>query len=315
LITVSFQTASEGSLYATQVYPTSFRFIRDVYSPYTELTAKYLPLNTPFTNANRIRLILGNTMVHDGIVDKINLYRPADDNYCVVRSRGYSSLLLQNEITPGLHTNLTFNNLMDNFITIPTISHESNSSGTNYIYVKQGSSMWEAISNFCYKVYGTHPYISGANVINVTQKTNPATFTRTTSDCFAWGQKYDFTNAVSHFHMADIDGNHNAYNYTDSAVTAKQIIRHKHYELDRQYLEDPQNSLLYRSKMSKRRFYSVYYAYDDYNGETLGDIMNLSGTVAAANRRINRVEIIGTSSKSGYQITTKVFAYTDGFFP
>jgi hypothetical protein len=314
MISSTFQIASESNLVSNIVYCTGFRFIRDVYTPYAELTASYLCLNTPLNKPAKARLLLNGNIAYEGVIDKIKFSRFVDSSLCTVHSRSFTSALLQNEITPGLHNNLTFNALMDNFITLPNITHESNSSGTNYIFVKPGSSMWEAVSNFCYKVYGTHPYISGTNKINVSHKSNPTTFTRTTSNCIGWGEEYDFSNAISHFHMADIDGNYGVYNYTDSSVTVKNIVRHKHYELDRQYLENPQNALLYRSKMSKRRLRSVFCIYDSYDGEELGDILNLSGVITVSNRRINRIEIVGKSSPKGSHITTKISAYIDGFF-
>ena len=78
---------------------------------------------------------------------------------CRIESRGFTSLLCQNQIEPGLKTNISFNSLMDVYYTLPYVTHEDNSDTGNYIYVKDNSNMWDGVVNLSYKLYGNYPFI------------------------------------------------------------------------------------------------------------------------------------------------------------
>ncbi|GHU52535.1 hypothetical protein FACS1894132_02410 [Clostridia bacterium] len=306
-MTINFNIIVQTGGTFTLLQPHSFYFVKDVYTPYTELTISYY--YSTIENPVRAKLTIDGKLIHDGIIVSAKHERNADKQLFTIKSRGFTSLLTQNEITPGLYSGITFNQLMDNYITIPNVAHENNTSGTNYIYVKIHDSMWEGIVNYCYKVYGRYPYISGPNTVMVSQKASPVTYNKTAEDCYAFGQEQDYSNLISHFHMSDIDDNYNAYNLTNTFATAKNISRHKHYDLDRQYLSNPNQALDFHSKYSQRRTKSNFCQYYGYGGEDLNDIINLTGIGNLSNKRISRIEI-----KSVVKYTmTKISAFSDGF--
>jgi hypothetical protein len=284
-----------------------FSFKKDVYTPYTTMTATFSYLC--ITNPKRIRLTIDGVMVHEGIIEHYQYEKNADGQTIKLKSKGYTSLLTQNEATPGLYSNITFNQLMETFLTIPNITHENNSSNSSYVYIEKNTDIWQAIASYCYKVFGRYPYISGTNTVTVTQKANPISFTKTTNEAYGWGMEYDYTNLLSHLHMADINGTYNTYNTADSSATQRNIYRHKHYDLDEQFLDNPATALQYKLKYSRRATQNAYCIYKGYDGEDLNDLFTLTGDGLISNKRISAIEINGDSNN----IMTKISAYQDSF--
>ena len=107
--------------------------------------------------------------------------------------------------------------------------------------------------------------------------------------------------------MADINGNYGTYELTDYDAEAKRIVRHKFFELDRQFLSDPQLALVFRDKYTNRAAERVFCSYCGYRGEDVSDTASF-GDVSV--RRITALEING--SRNG--IFTEVSVYRDRFY-
>lgn len=221
-------------------------------------------------------------------------------------SRGFTSLLCQNQIEPGMKTGVSINSLMDGLYSLPYVEHEDNSDTSNYIFVKNNSTMWDALANLSYKLCGTYPYIRGTNTVRITPMSTPKSYTYSTSDLLTMGEEFTFRRLISDFHMADINGDHGTYSLSDSDVSARGIVRHKYFELDRQFLYDPQQALEYRDKYAYRGFKRSFCSYRGYNGEELSDIVTF-GKIKSA--RIGCVEITG--SQKG--VITEISTYNDKF--
>lgn len=283
-----------------------FSFVKDAYTPYTSLTARIFSDGDSYLSVSEILFYVGDRLIHHGLID--SLERTSYDERSVVTlvSRGFTSLLTQNQLEPGKITDISINTLMDGFYTLPYVSHEDNSDASNYIFVKNGSSMWDGIVNLSYKLYGTYPYIRDTNCVRISLEQNPAEFSYDGSSLTASGLGYNYRRRISHFHMSDLSGSYGTYELSDVNVTNRKIVRHKFFELDKQYLYNPQQALEFHDKFSNRGNFRYFCQYSGYNGEDLFDKVSF-GYVSG--RRITSIGITGSSKG----IFTELGVYYDGF--
>lgn len=284
----------------------SFSFRKDAYLPYTMLSGRVVSGERLFADAAEIFLCVEGFTVHHGLIDQLTAETSAGMTVTSFVSRGFTSLLCQNQIEPGMKTGVSINSLMDSFYTLPYVTHENNSDTSSYIYVTNHSSMWDGVVDLSYKLCGTYPYIRGDNCVRITAYPAPESFIYTDSQLLSTGSGISGRRLTSHFHMADIQGQYGTYELTDNDVIAQKIIRHKYFELDMEFLSDPQQALTYRDKYACRGWKRLYCKHIGYNGEDLSDTVTFTGVTA---ERIKAVSITGNSSG----ITTELSVYHDKF--
>ena len=167
--------------------------------------------------------------------------------------------------------------------------------------------MWDGIVNLSYKINGTYPYIRDTNCIRITPVENPTVFEYGDGQLISRGITTSGRKLTSNFHMSDLNGDFGEYELSDSDIISHNIIRHRFFELDRQFLYNPQQALEYRSAYSSRGRKIIFCTYRGYNGEDLSDIITFGNV---DKKRINSVTITGNSSG----IITETAVYTDKFF-
>ena len=106
--------------------------------------------------------------------------------------------------------------------------------------------------------------------------------------------------------MSNLEGEFGEFELTDNDVVSHNIVRHRFFELDKQFLYNPQQALEYRSKFASRGRKKLFCTYSGYNGEDLSDSATF-GTVQ--NKRIGSLTITGNSSG----IITEIGIYKDKF--
>jgi hypothetical protein len=217
-------------------------------------------------------------------------------------------LLAENQITPGLYTNQTFNSLLDSFITLPVITHQDIATGTNYVNIEYGTTMWNALVKFCYKAYNLHPYILGTNQVAVYSR--PTIYSKTIGkiDTLEAGYENNYSQMYSNLHMQDINNTYNTYNVENEYAIDRNVVRHKHYELDRTFLNDPIVAMNYRRDISMRRKSADYCEFFGFRDFELGDLFTVTSTDIY---RSEVSRIIYQGDHNG--ITTKLYGYYDSF--
>ena len=284
----------------------SFAFRKDAYTAYTSLTARAVTAEDIFPDAAEVELYVGNILVHHGLIDQLTAETSGGSTVATVVSRGFTSLLCQNQIEPGMKLNVSVNSLMDGYYTLPYVTHENNSDTSNYIFVKNNSTMWDGVVNLSYKLFGTYPYIRGTNCVRVTPVSQPQEFTYSGSELLSTGSAISGRRLTSHFHMSDINGDFGNFDLTDNDVLAQKIVRHRFFELDRQFLMNPQDALVFRDKYCTRAWKRRFCTYSGYNGEDISDLVTFSGVTV---ERIAAVKITGSSAG----IVTELSVYRDKF--
>lgn len=282
----------------------NFSLKKEIFLPYTLLNARILCGEESFLNAAEILLNINGKTVHHGLVDSIKTVKKSGGNTAVITSRGFTSLLCQNQIEPGIKSNISVNSLMESFHPLPYVQHENNADTSNYIYVKNNSTMWQALANLSYKLCGTYPYIRGANTVRITPFGSPTSFTYGSDRLLSLGSELVLRRLVSDFHMSDAGGSYDSFNLSDSGVHARKIVRHQYSELDRQFLYEPMQALEYKNMLAHRAYKRCFCSYCGYSGEELSDLVSF-GDVRS--QRIARIEITG--SHKG--IFTELSIYSD----
>lgn len=286
----------------------AFTFRKDAYTPYTSLTARFIAHDTVPSQVTEVRFILGGHLIHHGTVDSLTVEETGGVGTGVLSSQSFTAMLAQNQLEPGLYTNISIDSLMDNMLPIPYVTHEASSDSSGYIYVKKGSTLWDGIVNLCYKKSGRFPYIHGTNCVMFSPLAQPADYSYGSGDMLSVGSALAEKRLVSDLHMADINEQYGSYDLNDPDVTARNIVRHRWFDLDMQFLYDPQKALTYRSSFASRAWRRHFCTYNGYNGEDIGDNVTFDSIVQ---KPVGSVVITG--GRNG--IITEISVFNDKFYP
>ncbi len=283
----------------------TFHFVKERYTPYTHLHLKFYnsyKIDYPITY---VSLYINSKLVHFGLVDTCEYICENNTYSNDIYSKGFTSLLTQNQMTPGLVSDISLNSLMTDYYTIPEITYEDDAEIANYIFCKDGSTMWNAVENLTQKLYDTYPYIRGTNCVRMSAPDDVITVTPT--DIISRGTLRDYRRVVSHYHMQDINGDYGVYNSTNALANECAIVRHKEISLDKQFLNDPTISLGHKMKFCMRGYFSKYIEYAGYLGEDLCDRITCADWLD--NAEISKIDVYG----NGKYIKTRIDCYFDEY--
>lgn len=296
----------DGTYFNTgEVY--KFSFIKEAYTPYSYFYVTFDADDLADGEYTGAWFNVNYHTVSRSLIDTLKIVKENGKKIGHVSGRSYTSLLLENQLPPGMYSRLSINNLVDDYFSIPNITHESNGD-ESYIFVKKGSSMWDGVVNLAYKLTGRYPYIRSENTIMISDPAEPNIFTYTDDDILSIGNELDTRRLVSGLHMADLEGNYGVYDLTDSEAAARDIVRNRYFELDRRFLYDPLQGCQFRDAIAKRKFRRKFISYHGYNGEDLSDKATFGDV---ENGRISAVRITGNMSG----IFTEISVYEDSFNP
>lgn len=285
----------------------SFSFSKDVYTPYTSLTARISADGTDFSDICEILLYVNGRLVHFGMCDTIEKTVSESGTILTLASSGFTSQLCRNQLEPGLKSGISVDSLFEDYYTFPNVTHEKNNDESSYIFVKNGAVVWDGIVNLSYKLYGTYPFILGTNCVRLTSPEAPAEFSFDDSQIIERGSGSSCRKIVSDFHMADINGDYGSFDLSVDFAADRKVVRHTYLELDRQFLYDPVQALEYRAKYTRRASEWHFCRYSGYSGEDLSDLVSF-GSISGM--KICAVRITGDSRG----IVTELSVYNDGFF-
>lgn len=286
----------------------SFNLVKDVYIPYTSLSVRFtIPRPWDVFGISQVWFHINDRPVHHGLADKTQITQYAGKNEISLCSRGFTSLLAQNQLPPGMIQNVSVDDIITGYYTLPYVTHEANNDKSNYIYVKNGSSLWDGVVNLTYKLNGTYPYIRDRNCVRITLESEPLTFSCNESDIIAVTDGQYTQRMVSHVNMADLSDSYDTYFTSDNDAADFNIVRHRVKELDKQFLYNPQQAVEFADKFAKRAMLRHGCIYSGCNFEDLNDIIEIGTDFSG---RIGRIEVNGSSEG----VFTEVSAYNDGFY-
>lgn len=220
----------------------SLNFTKERYTPYTKLSGKVWFESAP-EEIKGIVLSGPDGALHVGIADSVSYQRSEGKTIVSFSSRGYTCALAHNQLTPGLYPNVTLRGILSNDISLPYVTYENMSDTTDYIFVKENDTMWDAAAAFARKLGGDYPYISGSNNVRVTRDSGTSLLSVSSEKVISEEVGQNYTRVVSHLHMKDLEGSYNTYNLTNQQAVDRQLVRHRHISFDRQWLSNPDEAL------------------------------------------------------------------------
>lgn len=288
----------------------SFTFKKEFYTPYTLAAGTFVWERADCLLENsviiRADLYINSRLVHTGLPDKLELGRKNGINTLSFSSRGYTSLLGQNEPQPGVIPEANLGYLIDQNINSPYITYQEGTIKTQYIYVKEQSTVWDALNAYTLKVYGTRPYIRSTGTVMATavstSQINYASVLKTN-----YKETMDTTLLLSEVYMANLQGDY-IYHSVSSDAVAAGIIRTKYYPFDNQWVLEPDVGLQGILDFSQRKIRQQSFVYSGYMNEDLMDTVSNYGEKLNG-KRINAITVTG--GKNG--VFTQVSCYDDKY--
>ena len=285
-----------------------FSFEKALYVPYTKFSGIFYADGAPeFTAAGvtAVRFVLDGREIHYGMPDKVSIEKSVYGYRLRVTSRGYTLLLAQNEPYPRINSNVDLVSLCTGNLDCDKIIYEEPTPTVGNIYVKEGSTVWEAAVAYCIKASGRYPYIKGANQIYMNLR---LVYDVDYTDCIITEEmnSSDSSMILSDVYMREL-GEDYPFEAHDGAAAEKGIVRSRYYPLDMQWLFDPQVGLQHKLDHSNRGSRVFGMTYEGWKKEDL--MYKAVGGGAVSGMRINFIRIVG--SKKG--IFTTVRAYDDRY--
>ena len=298
-----------GNNFLLSKAPVSFKFTRERYTPYTQCTGVIIG-DVEVSEINSIELYYQNKLLHKGMADSITKVYKNGRFIVKFLSRGFTMLLGQNEPKPGIISNSSLASIISMNTQIPNVSWEATTEIINYIYVKEKSTIWDAICAYAYKAYKNYPYISQDNVVNASIPTNATIFNYNSYKIATIGEGVSTSGILSTVFMSDADGE---YTHTKDNNFAKShnIVRKKYYPLDKQWLASPQDGLESKLKYSNRGVNLAFIKYEGHRFENLMDKakFDYKNKAFLNNEYISRVEVLGNK----YGVFTTISVYRDSY--
>lgn len=269
--------------------PVRVRFYKDRFLPATRLSGKVL-WDGQVRDVLAVKLRAGGHTLHHGYAEYIAVRREKGRAEVSFSSPGWSNLLSQNEPVPGMNYSMTLDQLLAANVSIPYVTCESGTQQVNYIYVKEHSTIWDAVTAYSRKAYGTFPFIYSNNKVSVQELTGTAR-AYGPSAVIGFGTELDRRLMLSKAYMADIDGQY-SYSAVNPQAAADGIVREKYFALDRQWLGNPSEGPAIRVDISKRKYCTAYVKVLGYQGEELFDSINASSGSRSLLGTVGGIEII-----------------------
>lgn len=167
----------------------SFTLDKEMYTPYSQLTAAaYGSFSlTQFADVSRVQLLVNGTEMHFGTVEQCRLTLENGIARVQISSRGLTAMLLQNQLEPGLHTAMSLDRLMQEFVSFPKeITWESSTDTSNYLFVKENTSLWDGAANLTYKRASGIPLCITPTKCGCTCRNRTGRFICSRDRCWEW---------------------------------------------------------------------------------------------------------------------------------
>jgi hypothetical protein len=297
----------EGNVEVTASAVISFRFVKALYVPYTRASGVVHITDDAFdiSRVRRVQLIIDEKAVHSGMPGKVTAVNYGNDVRVVFDSMGYTLLLCQNEPYPKINSNVNLKDVIVNNLDLAEIEYEEDTPEEKYIYVKEKSTVWDAVVAYSLKATGNYPYIRGADKVCVTFG-DSVFINYGDSRIMSYGGGLDTSSVLSEVYMKD-ESDEYSYEVNGEAAEKLGIVRKKYYALDYQWLYSPQEGLQAKIGYTDRGWNERVMVYSGYLGEDLMDFAQDCGILSG--KRINYICVWG--NRKG--IFTKIKAYGDKY--
>ena len=279
-------TKTDGTV-LTLTRAVNFRFEKERYRPYTLLSGKFVGECEPAEIA-RVDFYVGGRLLHSGTADLLICTRENDADLVSLRSFSFSKQLGQNESEPGIITSPNLETII-NYANVVGVDVQANTDTTNYVYINERTTVWEAVRVYAMKAYGTHPFIRGTNTVSVSVPL-PTAFTY--SPPFVSTKKgLNLSTILSDVYTNDLNGDW-IYHLHNDFASDHNIAKEKYAPRDREWLYDLTDELRYYMDFSNRGRQFAGFTYCGCLGEDLCDKANVSA-LSLSGAEIDKITVSG----------------------
>ena len=256
-----------------------FSVLRERYQPFASCSARFLlPAAVPLPQS--IRLTAGGTELYKGPVQSVVLRSEGGMRYLDLQGKSAPYQLMRNQLTPGIHAHVTLESLIAG-CGIPGIRLQSGQAEMNYIYVKEHTVIWDAVTAYNFKLNRGFPYVRESDLLCVLPQ-SPAEAVILPADTVLSAAENSYTGGIiTRVDMADMDGNYGQFTMDNPRAPGLNTVSVREIPFDRQYLYDPTEALRFRIMCSNRRFSSRTVRYAGFCGEEIGDTVTSAHTGTA----------------------------------
>ena len=280
-----------------------FSLLRDRYQPFAVLHAQ-MQTDGDAGVPVRAQFRLGGKLLHDGVVVKTESVRMQGEFVLRLTANSFTSLLVQNQLVPGIHSDVTLASLLETYH-LPHITYQSGVEVIRYIYVKDNASMWDTVTAYNFKLNSGFPYVRVPNLLCVLPQTGTVPIVLPEDKILSTSSNGTLSGMLSRIDMANMIGEYGTYTRSNPLAPLYGIVRVKQILLDRQYVYEPDDALRFRIALGNRRLLSRSVSYIGYCGEDAEDLVQLENGVSA---RVSRILVTG--GKDGIR-TTDSFYFDD----
>jgi hypothetical protein len=285
----------------------SFKFTKERYTPYTQFSGVFIGSCEP-KEVTEVIFYCNGKKIHSGIADSISCEKSAGAEIITVKSYGFTMLLGQNQSEPGIISAPDLGTIIGRNLPIKHLSYQSNTEKTNYVYINEKTTVWEAICVYAFKAYGTHPYIYSANTVACTAMST-GEYDYGGEEIVSAVKRQTLTNLISHAYTNDSDGNW-AYSYTNEFAVNHGITKQKYYTRDKEWYYDLNAELKFKVQYADRARVCTTFKYVGYKKEDLLERATVSaGGIELNSSEIDKIVITGTEKG----VFTEIGCYEDAY--
>ena len=164
-------------------------------------------------------------------------------------------------------------------------------------------------ANLTYKLCQRYPFVYHANEVRMHLPESYRTFHMQPGSLLGMGMVTDQSRIYSSFSMADTDGTYGKFQENDTLAEERGLVRSRKLSLDRQYLYDPQQALVFRRKFAGRGLLSYYFDLIGAVEADLGDRITYGSALLDA--PVTHIRMTGNQNG----VRTRLEAYRDEFYP
>ena len=278
-----------------------FSLVRERYLPYGELNLTLPAAEIPALPV-RVQFSLSGQLLHDGYVRNAQFVHEKGERCLKLRSRSYTAVLLGNQLVPGMHYNITLQSLMTTYA-LPHITYQDEGA-VNYIFVKENSSMWNALTAYSYKVSRSYPYIRVPNQLCIVPQSGTDVILLPDTALLSESSGSSAADLISRIEMANLEGEYGSFSADNPEALLREITKVKQISFDRQFIFNPADALNFRIACSHRRLRQKAVQYLGYCGEDIEDLVSCGELTA----RVGKVTV--SCDRNGL-VTEDVFYYDD----
>ena len=296
----------------TVANPLDFRFKASLDTPCSSLELSFLTQqNTQIYNAE---MAINSDVLFTGFVDNQIRTQNQNGDITVLTCRSDTARMLDNEAYSGFHFNVTPAQMFDECCApYGVVSGDfPQSDSLNFVYVRDGTSLWGFMELYCRQRFGKQPFIDYENKLTFTRFTD-VTHQFNVKDTSAPPQviscttKYNTYDMISKLYVKTGDEEWRpiyGMELNNALAGSKNIRRTRYYKVQPDWVRDMNTASQMYLNRSNESFFSVELIVPNIEAYHIGDsVVYNDGVTTYQDLYIHAVELVANAKGAKTKIT------------